>query len=112
MLIAGAALVGVTAVGVDATARGALDGFLLAGAVFVAIGAFEAVNPLPDAAQRLNVCAGAAQRLEEITERPAPVADPRGAAARARARRARRRRPHRPLPRPRGSRRCATSACA
>ena len=76
VLIAGAALVGVTAVGVDATARGALDGFLLAGAVFVAIGAFEAVNPLPDAAQRLNVCAGAAQRLEEITERPAPVADP------------------------------------
>lgn len=76
VLIAGAALVGVTAVGVDATARGALDGILLAGAVFVAIGAFEAVNPLPDAAQRLNVCAGAAQRLEEITERPPPVADP------------------------------------
>ncbi len=76
VLIAGAALVGVTAVGVDATAQGALEGFLLAGAVFVAIGAFEAVNPLPDAAQRLNVCAGAAQRLEEITERPAPVSDP------------------------------------
>lgn len=76
VLIAGAALVGVTAVGVDATASDALEGFLLAGAVFVAIGAFEAVNPLPDAAQRLNVCAGAAQRLEEITERPAPVRDP------------------------------------
>ncbi len=60
----------------DATARGALEGFLLAGAVFVAIGAFEAVNPLPDAAQRLNVCAAAAQRLEEVTERPAPVSDP------------------------------------
>ena len=76
MLIAGTALVGVTAVGVNATAQGALEGFLLAGAVFVAIGAFEAVTPLPDAAQRLNVCAGAAQRLEEITERPVPVADP------------------------------------
>jgi len=75
-LIAGAALVGVAAVGVGATASGALDGILLAGAVFVAIGAFEAVAPLPDAAQRLNVCAGAAARLEEITDRPAPVEDP------------------------------------
>ncbi len=76
VLIAGAALVGVAAVGVGATASGALDGILLAGAVFVAIGAFEAVTPLPDAAQRLNVCAGAAARLEEITDRPAPVEDP------------------------------------
>jgi len=76
VLIAGAALVGVAAVGVGATASGALDGILLAGAIFVAIGAFEAVTPLPDAAQRLNVCAGAAARLEEITDRPAPVEDP------------------------------------
>lgn len=76
VLIAGAALVGVAAVGVGATASGTLDGILLAGAVFVAIGAFEAVAPLPDAAQRLNVCAGAAARLEEVTDRPAPVEDP------------------------------------
>jgi len=81
VLIAGAALVGVAAVGVGATASGALDGILLAGAVFVAIGAFEAVTPLPDAAQRLNVCAGAAARLEEITDRAAPVQDPPAPAA-------------------------------
>lgn len=76
VLIGGLALVGVTAAGVDAVADGTLRGILLAACVFIAIGAFEAVMPLPDAAQRLNVCAGAAQRLEEITEAPAPVEDP------------------------------------
>ena len=53
-----------------------VDRILLASCVFVAIGSFEAVMPLPDTAQRINVCAGAAQRLEEVTEAPVPVADP------------------------------------
>ncbi len=75
-LIAAAALLGVTIAGVAATHDGTLDGILLAATVFVALGAFEAVMPLPDAAQRLNACAAAAQRLEEITSAPVPVADP------------------------------------
>lgn len=76
VLIAGAALVGVTALGVQATSSGALDGILLAAVVFIAIGSFEAVMPLPDAAQRLGACASAAERLEDVTEAPVIVSDP------------------------------------
>ena len=76
VLIAGAALLGVTALGVQATSSGALDGILLAAVVFIAIGSFEAVMPLPDAAQRLGACASAAERLEDVTEAPVVVRDP------------------------------------
>ena len=77
VLVGGSAMVGVAAVGVDAVAAGRLDGILLAAAVFVAMAAFEAVNVLPDAAQRISACAGAASRLEEVTDQPPPVTDPR-----------------------------------
>lgn len=77
-LVAGAALVGTALVGVQAVAAGDLDGILLAAAVFVAIGAFEAVQPLPDAAQRLGSCATSAARLEQVTNAPPPVRDPAG----------------------------------
>jgi len=76
VLVAGAALVGVTAVGVSAVSAGRLDGILLAAAVFLTMGAFEAVNTLPEAAQRIVACATAAWRLEEVTDEPAPVVDP------------------------------------
>jgi thiol reductant ABC exporter CydC subunit len=76
VLVSGAALVGVTAVGVDAVASGRLDGILLAAAVFLTMGAFEAVNGLPDAAQKIAACATAASRLEEVTDEPAPVTGP------------------------------------
>ncbi len=74
--IGGAAMVAVAAIGVQATASGQLDGVLLAGIVFLTIGAFEAVVGLPDAAQRLTACAQAAARLERVTEAPIPVSDP------------------------------------
>ena len=74
--IGGAAMIAVAAIGVEATAAGQLDGVLLAGIVFLTIGAFEAVVGLPDAAQRLTACAQAAARLETITEAPVPVSDP------------------------------------
>jgi len=74
--IGGAAMIAVAAIGVEATAEGHLDGVLLAGIVFLTIGAFEAVVGLPDAAQRLTACAQAAARLETITEAPVPVEDP------------------------------------
>ena len=74
--IGGAAMVAVAAIGVQATANGQLDGVLLAGIVFLTIGAFEAVVGLPDAAQRLTACAQAAARLESVTEAPVPVSDP------------------------------------
>jgi len=41
--VGGAAMIAVTAIGVQATADGQLDGVLLAGIVFLTIGAFEAV---------------------------------------------------------------------
>ena len=74
--IGGAAMIAVAAIGVQATANGQLDGVLLAGIVFLTIGAFEAVVGLPDAAQRLTACAQAAARLESVTEAPVPVSDP------------------------------------
>lgn len=74
--IGGAAMVAVAAIGVQATASGQLDGVLLAGIVFLTIGAFEAVVGLPDAAQRLTACAQAAERLETVTQAPVPVSDP------------------------------------
>jgi thiol reductant ABC exporter CydC subunit len=74
--IGGAAMIAVAAIGVQATAAGQLDGVLLAGIVFLTIGAFEAVVGLPDAAQRLTACAQAAARLEGVTEAPIPVSDP------------------------------------
>jgi thiol reductant ABC exporter CydC subunit len=78
VLVSGAALVGVTAVGVDAVAGGRLDGILLAAAVFLTMGAFEAVAGLPDAAQKIAACASAAARLEAVTDEPAPVTGPAG----------------------------------
>ena len=74
--IGGAAMIAVAAIGVQATSNGQLDGVLLAGIVFLTIGAFEAVVGLPDAAQRLTACAQAAARLETVTEAPVPVSDP------------------------------------
>ena len=76
VLVAGAALVGVAAAGVSAVSAGQMDGILLAAAVFLTMGAFEAVSGLPDAAQRIVACATAAERLEEVTDEPVPVVDP------------------------------------
>lgn len=75
MLAAGAA-VAVTAVAVPAVDEGVLSGILLAALALLAMGSFEAVMPLGPAAASLDSCADAAERIEEITERPAPVTEP------------------------------------
>ena len=75
-LLANGAAVAVAAVGVAAVARGELDGVLLAAVVLLALGTFEAVAPLPDAARQLWGSAKAAERLAEITSAPALVPDP------------------------------------
>ena len=72
----GLTLVGVLAIGVDATAAGRLDGILLAGVALLAFAAFEATLPLGDAARRLAACAGAADRIEEVLDATPPVRDP------------------------------------
>ena len=71
--VAGAATVAVAAVGASAVGDSRLDGILLAGLVFMTMGAFEAVIGLPDAAMRLGACADAAERLEAVTEATPPV---------------------------------------
>jgi thiol reductant ABC exporter CydC subunit len=75
MLAAGAA-VAVTAVAVPAVDEGALSGVLLAALALLAMASFEAVMPLGPAAASVDSCADAASRIEEITERPAPVTEP------------------------------------
>jgi thiol reductant ABC exporter CydC subunit len=77
----GAALPGLAAIAVvvaaaPAVASGRLDGVWLAALALLAIGAFEAVAPLPAAAQRTGACAQAAARLEELCSAPVPVLDP------------------------------------
>jgi ABC-type multidrug transport system fused ATPase/permease subunit len=75
MLAAGAA-VAVTAVAVPAVDEGALSGLLLAALALLAMASFEAVMPLGPAAASVDSCADAASRIEEITERPAPLTEP------------------------------------
>jgi thiol reductant ABC exporter CydC subunit len=75
MLAAGAA-VAVTAVAVPAVDEGVMSGILLAALALLALSSFEAVMPLGPAAASVDSCAEAASRIEEITERPAPVTDP------------------------------------
>ncbi len=62
--------------GVRATEAGTLRGVLLAAVVLLATASFEAVRPLPDAAQHLAATAGAALRLQELTDREPPVREP------------------------------------
>jgi thiol reductant ABC exporter CydC subunit len=75
MLSAGAA-VAVTAVAIPAVDDGLLAGVLLAALALLAMASFEAVLPLGPAAASLDACADAAERIEEITERPPPVLEP------------------------------------
>jgi ATP-binding cassette, subfamily C, bacterial CydC len=75
-LLAGGLALAVALVAVPAVHAHRLDSVLLAALVLGALAAFEAIAPLPQAAQQLGACAAAARRLEEITEREAPVADP------------------------------------
>jgi thiol reductant ABC exporter CydC subunit len=75
-LLAGGLALAVALVAVPAVHLHRLDSVLLAALVLGALAAFEAIAPLPQAAQQLGACAAAARRLEEITDREAPVADP------------------------------------
>jgi ATP-binding cassette, subfamily C, bacterial CydC len=75
-LLAGATAFAVLLVGVSAVHGGTLRGVLVAALVLLATAAFEAVRPLPDAAQQLAASGAAARRLFELTDREPPVRDP------------------------------------
>jgi ATP-binding cassette, subfamily C, bacterial CydC len=74
--LAGLAAAGVLLVAVPAVSGGALSGVYLGMLALLALASFEAVRPLPAAAVHLAGTAQAARRVLELTDRPAPVADP------------------------------------
>jgi thiol reductant ABC exporter CydC subunit len=71
-----AAALAVLVVAVPAVRAGRLDGVLLAALVLMTLAVFEALVPLPVAAQNLTACGQAAVRLEECVDRPIPIVDP------------------------------------
>ena len=71
-----AAALAVLIVAVPAVRDGRLDGVLLAALVLMTLAVFEALAPLPVAAQNLTACGQAAVRLEECVDRPVPIVDP------------------------------------
>jgi len=71
-----AAALAVLIVAVPAVRAGRLDGVLLAALVLMTLAFFEALAPLPVAAQNLTACGQAAVRLEECVDRPVPIVDP------------------------------------
>lgn len=70
------AALAVLIVAVPAVRDGRLGGVFLAALVLMTLVVFEALTPLPVAAQNLAACGQAAQRLEECVDRPVPIADP------------------------------------
>src|SRR5262249_53233434 len=71
-----ATVVGVLAVAVSAHAAGNLDRVLIAMLVLLALASFEAVQPLSLAARELAETLAAGERLLELTDREASIADP------------------------------------
>ena len=84
-LVAGLALAAVVFLAAGAVHAGRLDGVLLGMLALLALASFEAVRPLPVAAQHLGATDAAAERLYELVDREPPVRDP-----------------HMPAPRPSG----------
>jgi ATP-binding cassette subfamily C protein CydC len=72
----GLTLVAVLAVATSAVVRGTLGGVWLGMLALLALSSFEAVRPLPLAAQQSGAVASAAERLFELTDRAAPVSEP------------------------------------
>jgi ATP-binding cassette, subfamily C, bacterial CydC len=75
-VVAGLALAGVVWAAAPAVHGGRLDGVLLGMLALLALASFEAVRPLPVAAQHLGATAAAAERLYEVVDRDPVVADP------------------------------------
>jgi len=71
-----AALAGGLAVWIAFLLLPAAGWVLLAVLPFLGLAAYEAVTPLPQAAQHLDACADAAARIEDVLEAPAPVREP------------------------------------
>jgi len=75
-LAAQAGLLALLVLGIPMVREGRIDGVSLTVLSLVALAAFEAVQPLPSAAQQLEEQREAAARLFEIVDRPPAVTDP------------------------------------
>jgi thiol reductant ABC exporter CydC subunit len=75
-LATGAAVVGALVTGIPAVASGRLHNVLLAVLVLLPLAAFEAVQPLPAAAQQLTAARRAAARLFAVLDADPPVQEP------------------------------------
>jgi thiol reductant ABC exporter CydC subunit len=75
VLAVGLTLVALLAVGVAATADGRIERTSVALLAFLGVAAFEAVGPLPAAAQRLSGVLAAGRRVFELTDRVPAVVD-------------------------------------
>ena len=75
-LLANLGMWSVLVVAIPLVENGAMDGLFLAVAILAALTSFEAVAPLPLAAQYLGADLQAARRLFEIVDVPATVIDP------------------------------------
>ena len=80
-LFTGGTLLVVLLVAIPAVHDGQLGVVYLAALAMLALGAFEGLQPLPQAARRARVCAAAAGRLQELELIEAAVADPASARA-------------------------------
>lgn len=76
LLASGLTLIAVLAIAASAVAGGRLGGVWLGMLALLALSSFEAVRPLPVAAQQSGALASAAERLYELADRPAPVHEP------------------------------------
>jgi ATP-binding cassette subfamily C protein CydC len=76
LLVTGATVVGVLSVAVSAHAGNGLDRVLIAMLALLALAAFEAVQPLPDAVRELGVTVAAGRRVLELTDREPQIDDP------------------------------------
>jgi ATP-binding cassette subfamily C protein CydC len=76
LVVAGATVAGVLAVAVSAHSTGELDRVMIALLALLALAAFEAVQPLAEAARELVATLAAGQRVLELTGREPAIADP------------------------------------
>ena len=76
VLATGATMALVVAAAIPGVVSGQTDGVLLAALALLAMAAFEAIVPLPTAAQHMSATSNAAGRLQDLTERPPPFAEP------------------------------------
>ena len=76
ILVAGATLVGVLAVSVQAHAAGTLDRVLVAMLALLAVASFEAVSGLPGVARELSATLASGRRVLDLVDRAPLVRDP------------------------------------